>query len=112
MQKRSHGTQNNSETSDSALLFETHNLLVRCLVPPGQLLEVNVFVEGGEAAMRRVQTFVNSTSSAGGRPIGSRAMPQIGQLSGPSVTISGCIGQVNCVPAGAFAAASRCAPDR
>ena len=68
IQKHSYGTQNNSETSDSALLFETHNLLVRCLVPPAQLLEVNVFVEGGEAAMRRVQTFVNSTSSAGGRP--------------------------------------------
>ena len=71
MQKHSYGTQNNSETSDSALLFETHNLLVRCLVPPAQLLEVNVFDEGGEAAMRRVQTFVNSTSSAGGRPIPS-----------------------------------------
>ena len=68
IQKHSYGTQNNSETSDSALLFETHNLLVRCLVPPAQLLEVNVFDEGGEAAMRRVQTFVNSTSSAGGRP--------------------------------------------
>ena len=53
------------------MLFETHNLLVRCLVPPAQLLEVNVFVEGGEAVMRRVQTFVNSTSSAGGRPIPS-----------------------------------------
>ncbi len=30
--------------------------------------------------------------------IGSSAMPQIGQVPGPSRTISGCIGQVYCAP--------------
>ena len=33
--------------------------------------------------------------------IGSSAMPQIGQLPGPSRTISGCIGQVHSAPCGA-----------
>jgi hypothetical protein len=33
-------------------------------------------------------------SSAAGTPIGSSAMPQIGQVPGPSCTISGSIGQV------------------
>ena len=33
-------------------------------------------------------------SSAAGTPLGSSAMPQIGQLPGPTCSISGCIGQV------------------
>src|SRR5690348_7395129 len=37
-------------------------------------------------------------SSPDGTPIGSSAMPQIGQEPGLSRTISGCIGQVYCVP--------------
>ena len=45
-------------------------------------------------------------ASAGGMPIGSSAMPQIGQVPGPSWTISGSIGQVYLVPAGAEAAAA------
>ena len=39
-------------------------------------------------------------SSAAGIPIGSSAIPQIGQSPGPSRTISGCIGQVYFVPGG------------
>ena len=35
---------------------------------------------------------------------GSSAMPQIGQLPGPTWRISGCIGQVKIVPAGAAGA--------
>ena len=33
-------------------------------------------------------------ASAGGSPFGSSAMPQIGQVPGPTCSISGCIGQV------------------
>ncbi len=33
-------------------------------------------------------------ASAAGTPLGSSAMPQIGQVPGPTCTISGCIGQV------------------
>ena len=56
---------------------------------------------------------VKSTSSGFGlsapvgTPIGSSAMPQIGQEPGPSRTISGCIGQVYFVPAGAGFSAGR-----
>ena len=39
-------------------------------------------------------------SSPVGTPIGSSAMPQIGQAPGLSRMISGCIGQVYCVPFG------------
>ena len=39
-------------------------------------------------------------SSPVGTPIGSSAMPQFGQEPGLSRTISGCIGQVYCVPFG------------
>ena len=46
-------------------------------------------------------------SSPVGTPIGSSAMPQIGQEPGLSRTISGCIGQVYCVPFGIAAAAGR-----
>src|SRR3546814_13994619 len=46
-------------------------------------------------------------SSPVGTPIGSSAMPQSGQSPGPSCTISGCIGQVYWVPAGAGAGAGR-----
>ncbi len=51
-------------------------------------------------------------SSPVGTPLGSSAMPQIGQLPGPTCSISGCIGQVNMVPAGASSAARLCAPER
>ena len=47
-----------------------------------------------------------------GTPIGSSAMPQIGQLPCPTWTISGCMGQVYWASAGASAAAFRCAPLR
>ena len=46
-------------------------------------------------------------SSPVGTPIGSSAMPQIGQSPGPSRTISGCIGQVYCVPFGIGSGAGR-----
>ena len=48
-------------------------------------------------------------SSPVGTPIGSSAMPQIGQVPGPSCTISGCIGQVNMSPMERF---SDCFPVR
>ena len=46
-------------------------------------------------------------SSPVGTPIGSSAMPQIGQAPGSSRMISGCIGQVYCVPFGIGAGAGR-----
>ena len=46
-------------------------------------------------------------SSPVGTPIGSSAMPQSGQEPGLSRTISGCIGQVYCVPSGISDAAGR-----
>ena len=46
-------------------------------------------------------------SSPVGTPIGSSAMPQIGQEPGLSRTISGCIGQVYWVPLGIGAGAGR-----
>src|SRR6185312_11307643 len=46
-------------------------------------------------------------SSPVGTPIGSSAMPQIGQSPGLSRTISGCIGQVYCVPIGIGAGSGR-----
>ena len=51
-------------------------------------------------------------SSPVGTPMGSSAMPQIGQDPGWLRTISGCMGQVYCVPAGIGALAVLCAPDR
>ena len=43
----------------SALLFELHNVLVRCLVPPEQLLEINLFENGGnETAFEEIRRFL------------------------------------------------------
>ena len=39
-------------------------------------------------------------SSPVGTPLGSKAIPQIGQSPGPTCSISGCIGQVKIVPSG------------
>ncbi len=44
---------------------------------------------------RRVRSMSSGLSPISvGTPIGSSDMPQIGQWPGPSLTISGCIGQV------------------
>ena len=52
--------------------------------------------DSGTATMsRRVKSISSGFSaSSAGTPMGSSAMPQIGQLPGPSCTISGCMGQV------------------
>jgi len=47
--------------------------------------------------IRRVKSTSSPLVSSEGT-IGSSAMPQIGQLPGSSRTISGCIGQLHCVP--------------
>ena len=50
---------------------------------------------------RRVKSISSGLSAiSGGTPMGSSAMPQIGQWPGPSFTICGCIGQVYRVPWG------------
>src|SRR5690554_305161 len=46
-------------------------------------------------------------SSAAGTPIGSSAIPHLGQSPGASVTISGCMGQVYFVPSGMGSGAGR-----
>ena len=50
-------------------------------------------------------------ASSAGTPIGSSAMPHFGHSPGASRTISGCIGQVYCVPFGT-GLVSLCAPER
>jgi hypothetical protein len=52
--------------------------------------------ESGTAIVSRRMKSISSGLSviSGGTPIGSSAMPQIGQWPGPSFTISGCIGHV------------------
>ena len=56
---------------------------------------------------RRVISTSSGFVSSPEAVIGSSAMPQMGQLPGPSRTISGCIGQVYCLPASGSAGASR-----
>ena len=53
---------------------------------------------------KSVSSGFSSSSSEGS--IGSSAMPHSGHVPGPSCTISGCIGQVYCVPGGACGAAA------
>ena len=59
---------------------------------------------------RRVKSVSSWLGSSEGI-IGSKAMPQIGQAPGSSRTISGCIGQVHCVPAGADFSTLTAAPE-
>jgi len=40
------------------LAYEAHNLLVRCLVPPAQLLEINLFEEADDAVRERITRFI------------------------------------------------------
>jgi hypothetical protein len=63
-----------------------------------------------EIHMRRVKSTSSWLGSSDGT-MGSRAMPQIGQLPGSSRTISGCIGQVYCVPGWAFCPAFFALPE-
>jgi hypothetical protein len=56
------------------------------------------------AALTQNRRVMSSSSGFGASPsvtvLGSRAIPQIGQLPAPGRTISGCIGQVQVAPAG------------
>ena len=59
------------------------------------------------ARRRRKSTYSGFGPASAEGVIGSSAMPHLGQSPGWSCTISGCIGQVYCVPAGIGSGAGR-----
>ena len=68
-------------------------------------------VKSAASQNRRVMSRSSSLSSSSPvAAIGSSAMPHLGQLPGSSRTISGCIGQVHFVAAGAGATGSSAIP--
>jgi len=66
---------------------------------PGTISAIAIVNTGSVSArltmnLRVISASSGFSSSSAAGSIGSSAMPQIGQESGPCVTISGCIGQV------------------
>ena len=53
-----YGQARGSSAVDGSLLLEAHNMLVRCLVSPEQLLEVNLFEADSAETRRRIEAFV------------------------------------------------------
>ena len=76
----------------------------------GPIVMISSGMDNAALTQNRLVKSVSSglgPSSPVGTPIGSSAMPQIGQEPGLSRTISGCIGQVYCVPFGGAGSTGR-----
>ena len=95
-----HNTTGTVSTSSSQVRAVADSTVVRC----PNMASASTVSDSGRVHQKRRRKSVSSGFSSSSRLgiIGSRAMPQIGHTPGASRTISGCIGQVYCVPAGGF----------
>ena len=100
-----HSTAGVASTSWAQAMARGDTIMTEC--PPIAIASSGT--DSAAAAQKRwliLRSSGFSASAPAAGVIGSRAMPQIGQEPGPFRTISGCIGQVHCVP-GAVGAAIR-----
>ena len=101
--KAAHSTTGLASASSSQTIVRSSTKAWKVRPSIGAMATIS---SGTDSAALTQNRLVKSTSSGFGpsspvgTPIGSSAMPQIGHEPGLSLMISGCIGQVYCVPFG------------